>query len=154
MFQKLSISFSLHVGKLFNLKTFYVNNSMTFGASTISLVAMKWAILLRWSTITKIVSFYRGVCGNPMIKSMDILCQVDSRICKGWSNLGLLTLPTLIAWSWKHYWTYLWTSFSRWGHQNASLTSLMVLSRRGCLAYWLSWWPCKTFTHSFCAQGT
>ena len=74
------------------------------------------------------VSFYLWVLGNPMIKSVDILCLLDFQIYKECNSPGLLTLFALTAWHLKHYWTYLWTSLSRCDHQNVYLTSWSVLS--------------------------
>jgi hypothetical protein len=42
------------------------------GATAVVLVAMEWAILVKWSAMTRIVSFSDGDEGRPMVSAMEI----------------------------------------------------------------------------------
>src|SRR5207253_7692221 len=65
-----------------------IYNSASFGPWYVSLTGMKWATLVRRSTITHMESYPDWVRGNPTIKSMLISSHFHSGVMWYYHELG------------------------------------------------------------------
>jgi hypothetical protein len=122
----LSLSLMMVLGSPCSLNTSLKNNSATCVALKFVAMGKKCANFLKLSTTMKMKSFPCAL-GNPVMKSMDILSHLCSRIGRGYNSPVGCVCSSLFSWHVLHSLTCFITSSLRPFHENLSLTCLYIL---------------------------
>jgi hypothetical protein len=122
----LSLSLIMVLGRPCSLNTSLKNNSATCAALKSVAMEKKCANFVNLSTTMKMQSVPCAL-GKLMMKSMDILSHLCSRMGRGCNSLAGCVCSSLFSWHVVHSLTCLITSSSRPFHENLSLTFLYVL---------------------------
>jgi hypothetical protein len=122
----LSLSLIMVLGRPCNLNTSLKNNSATCAALKSMAMEKKCANFVNLSTTMKMQSFPCAL-GKPVMKSMDILSHLCSRMGRGCNSPTGCVCSFLFSWHVGHSLTCLITSSLRPFHENLSLTCLYVL---------------------------
>jgi hypothetical protein len=114
--------------------------------------SMKWADLVKWSTMTHIELYSREVRCKPTMKSMQMFSHFYSRILKGCRFPAGLKWSAFIFWQVSYSDTYFAISHFILVHQKFFFKSWYILLVSGWIEYceqWASfmilWWSSKSF---------
>jgi hypothetical protein len=114
-------------------------NSAYYLTLYIVATGMKWADLVKRSTVTHVELYPREVRGKPTIKSIQMFSQFHSGMLKGCRFLMGLKWSTLILWHVSHLDTYFAISRFIHVHQKFFFKSWYILFVPGWIEYHEQW---------------